>query len=303
MRAGVLCLERDLAEGPVREAMGLALALGVPVESFVLGDGLSGVPQAAGDVRMGVHPALGDPDPETAYQAALALMGDAPPELLLMAEGQLFESVGARLAGHYGRTAVRDVGRVELAGDGLRLAKAAFGGKAEAVLAGAEAAVVALRAGAFAQADAVPAGVETVGLDLPAPVERQVVRESEGEDLGRARVVVSGGRGMGSAEGYQGLRALADLLGAALGASRAAVDEGWASPSQQVGITGRKVAPELYLAIGISGASQHLSGMSQSRQVVAVNKDEHAPIFAAADIGVVADWQQLWPHLKRALGG
>jgi len=305
MRIAVLARLADVAEGPVREALGLMAALGGEMETLLLGAAAPAEIAAVGSVRVGVSPDLDDPDPESAYRAALALLGDAPPRILLLPDGPLFEMVGARLAGHYGMTVLRDVDEVRLEGDAVLARKGAYGGKASVLYSAAGGIVLGLRAGAFAAADAasLPAQAVELGALQAGGRERSAVRDLQGDDLGRAKVVVSGGRGLGSREGYESLRPLAALLGASLGASRAAVDEGWASPAQQVGITGRKVAPELYLAIGISGASQHLSGMSGSRLVIAVNRDDKAPIFAAADIGVVADWYQLWPHLQKALEG
>jgi len=301
VRAGVVLSVEEIGKAQSIQERAESLAPG-EVTTYIVAGKPPETMEAPGRVVAGISADLEGADSGQHLEALRSLLAEAPPEILLFLEGSFFESVGARLAGALGWTAVRGAVEVRADGSAVTLTKPAFGGKAELEIRLDGPAVVALAPGE--PTGSFPARkpeVVEVGPLTPEWSGRRAVREASGEGLREARVIVSGGRGLGSREAYESLSELAGRLGAAMGASRAAVDEGWASPTRQVGLTGEKVSPDLYLAIGISGASQHLAGIGGAKKIVAVTKDEKAPILEAADVGVVADWHALWPELKKAL--
>jgi electron transfer flavoprotein alpha subunit len=218
--------------------------------------------------------------------------------------------VGARLAYRLDGGLAQNVMSVELADGALVATRPVFGGAAVATIRlGRPPWVVVPRPGSFAAAQpaAQPGGELTVVRPTLATADFQTScgartrEQSTAQQLERARAIIAGGRGLGGAEPFQLLGEIAELLGAAVGASRPPCDAGWAPSGLQVGLTGKTVAPDLYIAVGISGAIQHLSGCSSSRVIVAVNSDPEAPIFRAATYGAVGKWQEILPAFRDAL--
>ena len=187
---------------------------------------------------------------------------------------------------------------------GITVTRPIYSGKATETLEISGESVITLRPNAFENADIgneAPISVVDQTSDLRVAIIEAINKASERLDVTEADIIISGGRGMGSVDNFSHLESIADSLDAAVGASRAVVDE-WGMPHRmQVGQTGKTVSPSLYIAVGISGAIQHLAGMRSSKYIVAINKDPDAPIFTIADYGIVASWEEALPILKSEL--
>jgi electron transfer flavoprotein alpha subunit len=248
-------------------------------------------------------------DPEPYLELLAQVCAELRPVLVLMAHSDLGRDLAPRLAFRLGTGLAPNC--VDLAFDPgsavLHVTRPVFGGKAHGrfTLLGAGPHVVTLSQKVFEPAVAGSAGsgeiVPLAPVIDPAAfrtsIVERIIDDSEGVKLEDADVIVSGGRGIGSAEEFAKLKELASLLGGCVGASRAAVDSGWVPSNLQVGLTGSIVSPKVYLAVGISGAAQHMAGCSSAETIIAINKDREAPIFQRAAYGAVADWREVVPAL------
>jgi electron transfer flavoprotein alpha subunit len=252
--------------------------------------------------------ALEQYNPELYLSAFQTVCRLADPRIVLFVSDTAGRELAPRLAYRQQTGIMTDCIRVEVdEGGGLTVYKPVYGGKAIAEIKAEPVQVITIRQKCFEPmekdegktAETVVVAPDLSGLGSRVKLVEFAEEKAAGPRLEEARVIVSGGRGIGGKEPFDELEKLAGLLDGAVGSSRAAVDAGWVPPSYQVGQTGKIVGPDLYLAIGISGASQHLAGISRSKCIVAVNKDQEAPIFRIAHFGIVDDYKTILPEMMR----
>ncbi len=318
------------ADGPAgaltAEVLGVARRLGndlnEPVTAVVLGETVAEVGPlwefGADKVIRVVHPLLAEFNLDAALGALEPLIRRENPNVVLMAHTFQGRALGPALAFRLQTGVATDCVdlRPGAGGGSLVLTRSILGGnfRAEVVI-DTRPQIVTLRPKAFPPAEPTPGRTGTVEEFRPEPdpvrVRQEVRRRiqeaaAEGVRLEDARIVVAGGRGLGGPENWHLVEELASALGAAVGASRAVTDAGWVPTSLQIGLTGKTISPDLYIAVGISGAVQHMAGVSAAKTIVAINKDPDATIFRYARFGVVGDAKQILPALtreiKKALG-
>jgi electron transfer flavoprotein alpha subunit len=294
----------------------LADDLGRPVACGLLGYDLEGPARAA--VTLGADrvyvvadPLLASFQMELYLEALTKLCRAANPRVLLMARTPIGRDVAPRLAARLGVSLVQDCleMKIDVGTKQLLATRPVYGGNAMATILCAQSPPFAtVRPKSYAplpaqdnrQGAVIPIQVTLDAAMAKTKIVSVVKEETEGVKLEDARIVVAGGRGLGGPEGFRPLRELANVLGAGIGASRAAVDSGWVPYSWQIGLTGKTITPDVYITVGISGASQHIAGCSGAKCIIAINKDRDANIFRYARYGIVGDWQKLLGALIEA---
>ncbi len=296
------------------ELLTKARSLGAGVTAFYVGDATD-VAAALGEYGATKVYATGDlagrlPGPAVAAAVKAVIDGGDQPDLFLFPQDYVGRDVLSRLSVKLDRSVLTNNVDVVVEGDAVKATTPVFGGAqlVTTTFTGAGPYLVAFRPKSFVAESAGGAAAEVVAAPIPelgatgaAKVEAVHVEEHSGPRLDEAAVVVSGGRGLGEASKYELIEQLAKVLKGAPGATRAIVDAGWVPYSYQVGQTGKVVKPTVYIAAGISGATQHMVGMKGSKNIIAINKDKEAPIFGVADLGVVGDVHKILPKLLEAL--
>jgi electron transfer flavoprotein alpha subunit len=285
---------RRLASGATLPVNAVLVGHGIGTRAAELGKYGAGKVFVADEERLARYSAEG-------YAAAVRAAAEkCEPGAVFMAATALGRDLSGRLAARLGWGCLADVVKLTMEGGAVVTTRPVYSGKALATADGAgKPVVVTLRPNVFpaevGEGKAEPEALPQVSGALRAVVKEILAKEGGELDVAEADVIVSGGRGIKGPENFALIRDLAKLLGAAVGASRAVVDAGWIDHAHQVGQTGKVVSPSLYIACGVSGAIQHLAGMSSSKVIVAINKDPEAPIFKVADYGIVGDLFQVVP--------
>jgi electron transfer flavoprotein alpha subunit len=298
------------------EMLAKARELADTVEVFMAGDG-DDFAEELGDHGAETVYATGDLDGAmqgvavaSAVAAAIAGGDISAPDAFMLGTSQDGRDVAARLSVKLDAPVITNIVGLELDGDDLLGNEPIFGGTVDVKTknTSGKPGIFLVRPKSFVAASVGGAEADVEDLDVPdlgatggATVTDRFVEESDGPKLDEAAIVVSGGRGLGDKDAYAMIEQLAKAVGGAAGASRAIVDAGWVPYSYQVGQTGKVVKPTVYIAAGISGATQHLVGMKGSKNIIAINKDPEAPIFAVADLGIVGDVHKVLPKLIEAL--
>jgi len=310
-----------LKDGDVQEAslellaegQGLSDRLGATLAAIVVGEGAGSAVPALG--RQGAqlayvcdHPALSDHHPDVCLPLMEAAVRQHAPRIVLFPSDRTMRVLAARLAARLSSGLASECTKVDVDGDGYLLVnRPVYAGRLSARVACRSIPQIATFQPGYGRRSATPCEPEV--LPLPAPtiaVPRSTVEEEVRDppremDLMNADVIVAGGRGVGGPEGFALLERLAQRLGGALAASRAAVDAGWVPSHRQVGLSGKTVAPRLYIACGISGATHHVVGMKDAKSVIAINSDRSAPIFKIADVAILGDLHEVIPVVLERL--
>ena len=291
--------------GASLEVISAAASLGAEADAVLIGAGMDAAAEATAKTGVAVTVIDGPEAPTEDFitHALVQMAKQGGYDAVLMSATPTGKIVTPRVAALLDTGCVIDVTAIEAGDDGLVFTRPAFGGtvlEKRKVTGGIP--VVCVRGGSFEKpADAAAAGAVsksdiTVGDDaLRTKIVDIIADAGEAVNLEEAQVVVSGGRGMGSAEDFKLIIELADILGGVVGATRPVIEEGWVGRQHQVGQSGKITAPQLYICAGVSGATQHVAGMSGSKYVIAINKDEDAPIFEVADVGIVGDAKKILP--------
>ena len=293
------------------DTLGQELAIGL-IGGDPAGASQQAIAHGADKAYAVTNPVLADYHPDLYLSAMQTLASEVNPSIILIARNNEGRELAPRLAFRLGVGLAQDCLEVSAdAGTGRLLAnRPVYGGSAVAVVSCNQTPqIAAIRPKTYEplDPDASRSGqVVAFPVEIdPAAVKTRVIdvvkEEAEGIKLEDARIVVSGGRGLGGPEPFTQLEELANLLGGAVGASRAAVDSGWVPANYQVGLTGKTITPDLYITVAISGASQHMAGCSGSKAIVAINKDADANIFKDARYGVVGDWERVLPALTETI--